>query len=343
MNRTVAGATPRLALALCLAAALVAATTTTPAHASKQPVPPTAVIEKIGIDQNLGAAVPLDLAFRDETGAPVRLGQYFSTGKPVLLALVYYRCPGLCTMTLNGMSRAFRPLPFTPGKEFEVVTVSIDPNESHTLAAEKKAEYLKQYGRPEAASGWHFLTGDAASIESLARTVGFRYLYEPNTNQYAHAAGIMLLTPDGKLSRYFYGLEYSTRDLRWGIVEASDGKVGTLADTINLLCYAYDPMSGKYGFAIMNALRFAAGFTVLALGGFVFFMHRRDRRLAAAGAGRFPPSPGTPGGGRGEGPASEISNSKSEISNLKSPQATASLNPQSAIRNPQSATEAPLP
>ena len=271
--------TLRNLLALCLAAAAVGAA---PSRAAAQPVAPAAVIEKAGIDQNLGGQVPLDLAFRDETGAPVRLGDYFSSGKPVLISLVYYRCPGLCTMTLNGMSRAFKPLPFTPGKEFEVVTVSIDPKESHTLAAEKKAEYLKQYGRPDAAAGWHFLTGDAASIESLASAVGFRYLYDATTDQYAHAAGIMLATPDGKLSRYFYGLEYSTRDLRWGIVEASEGKVGSLADTINLLCFAYDPMSGKYGFVVMNALRLGAIATMLALGGFVFFMHRRERRLAAA-------------------------------------------------------------
>jgi protein SCO1/2 len=191
-------------------------------------------------------------------------------------------------MTLNGMSKAFKPLTLSAGKEFEVVTVSIDPNETPSLAAEKKQQYLKQYGRPGAEKGWHFLTGDAASIKALADAVGFRFVYDPNTNQFAHAAAIMVATPAGTLSRYFYGLEYSSRDLRWGLVEASEGKVGTLADAVNLLCYAYDPMTGKYGVPIMRMIRAGGVLTVLGVGSLVFFMLRRERRLAAVPAAGAP-------------------------------------------------------
>src|SRR5687767_942126 len=176
------------------------------AFSRSEPMAPDSVVQNVSIEQKLGAQVSPDLEFRDETGAPVRLSKFLNTGKPVVLALVYYRCPGLCTMTLNGMSRAFKPLQFSAGKEFEVVTVSIDPKETPQLASEKKAEYLKQYGRSGAESGWHFLTGDEPAIRKLADTVGYRYVYDPNTNQYAHAAGIMVLTSDGRVARYFYGL-----------------------------------------------------------------------------------------------------------------------------------------
>jgi protein SCO1/2 len=252
----------------------------------------------VGIDQKLGNPVPLDLEFRDEAGAPVRLGQFFGGKKPVLLSLVYYRCPGLCTMTLNGMAAAFKPLKFSAGREFDVVTVSIDPKETPQLAAEKKAQYLKRYGRDGAEAGWHFLTGDEQAIRALAQSVGFRYVYHPQTDQYTHAAGIMLLTPGGKVARYFYGLEYSARDLRLAMVEASEEKIGTLADAVQLLCYQYDPMTGKYGVAIMRTIRTAGVLTVLGLGMFVFLMARRERRTALAPQ-TLPPSPGTPGEGMG--------------------------------------------
>ena len=250
-----------------------------------QPVPPATMTQNVGVDQKLNGQVPLDLQFRDEQGNPVKLGQYFGS-KPVVLALVYYRCPGLCTMTLNGMSKAFKPMQFSVGNEFEVVTVSIDPNETPALAAEKKEQYMKMYGREGAAKGWHFLTGDAAPIKALAEAVGFRYVYEPSTNQFAHAAAIMVATPAGKLSRYFYGLEYSSRDLRWGLVEASENKIGSLADAVNLLCYAYDPTTGKYGVPIMRMIRAGGVLTMLGIGSLVFFMLRRERRLAAQPAAR---------------------------------------------------------
>ena len=281
---------------VCFAAALLACAAG--ARASRTgPMAPDSVVRNVAIDQNLGAQVPLDLEFRDETGAPVRLGKYLGAGRPVVLSLVYYRCPGLCTMTLNGMSRAFKPLQFSAGREFEVVTVSIDPKETPALAAEKKAEYVSQYGRPGAAEGWHFLTGDGPAIKKLAETVGFRYLYDAATDQYAHSAGIMVLTPAGRVARYFYGLEYSSRDLRWGLVEASENRIGTVADSVNLLCYVYDPASGKYGVPVMRALRAGAILTLGTLAGFILLMLRRDRRaaVAPAPAGAPGPAPGAPG------------------------------------------------
>jgi protein SCO1/2 len=268
-------AVPLLALALALSAPR--------AGAAAAPLAPDSVVKNAAIDQKLDAQVPLDLTFRDEQGATVTLRQYFKSGRPVVLSLVYYRCPGLCTMTLNGMSKAFKPLQFSAGKEFEVVTVSIDPRETPQLASEKKAEYVKQYGRAGADKAWHFLTGDEPMIKRLADAVGFRYLYDESTNQFAHSAGIMVLTPAGRLARYFYGLEYSSRDLRWALVEASQGRIGTVSDTLNLLCYAYDPASGKYGVPIMRAVRAGAVLTLLTLGSFVYFMLRRDRRSAAGG------------------------------------------------------------
>jgi protein SCO1/2 len=268
-----------LALAACLLPLLWEA------RAVAQQMTPATMTQNVGVDQKLNGQVPLDLQFRDEQGNPVKLGQYFGS-KPVVLALVYYRCPGLCTMTLNGMSKAFKPMQFSVGNEFEVVTVSIDPNETPALAAEKKEQYMKMYGREGAAKGWHFLTGDAAPIKALAEAVGFRYVYEPSTNQFAHAAAIMVATPAGKLSRYFYGLEYSSRDLRWGLVEASENKIGSLADAVNLLCYAYDPTTGKYGVPIMRMIRAGGVLTMLGIGSLVFFMLRRERRLAAQPAAR---------------------------------------------------------
>jgi protein SCO1/2 len=260
------------------------------AHARSEAPAPATVVAQTGIDQKLGDPVPLDLEFRDESGATVRLGQYFGGKKPVLLSLVYYRCPGLCTMTLNGMASAFKPLKFTAGDEFEVVTVSIDPKETPQLAAEKKAQYLKRYGRPGAGAGWHFLTGDESSVRALAQSVGFRYVYHPQSDQYTHAAGIMLLTPGGKVARYFYGLEYSARDLRLAMVEASGEKIGTLADAVTLLCYQYDPTTGKYGVPIMRAIRTGGVMTVAALATFIFLMARRERRVALP-PGHVPPPP----------------------------------------------------
>jgi protein SCO1 len=236
------------------------------------------VTTRVGIDQKLASQVPLDAVFRDETGRTITLREYFHPNKPVVLALVYYECPMLCTMTLNGMSASFKPLNFSAGKEFEVVTISINPRETPQQAAAKKASYLKVYNRAGAENGWHFLTGDESQSKLVADAVGFRYFYDEKSKQYAHASGIMLLTPEGKVSRYFYGLEYSARDLRLGVVEASENKVGSLAEQVMLLCFHYDPMSGKYGFYVMGALRVGAVLLVLSLTTFILFSVRRDRR-----------------------------------------------------------------
>lgn len=235
------------------------------------------LLEKVGIDQKLNNQVPLDLAFRDENGRAVKLGDYFGR-KPVVLALVYYECPMLCTQVLNGAVGAFKTLNFTAGKEFDVVTVSFNPKDTTQLAAQKKTTYIAKYGRPEAASGWHFLTGEQPEIDALAQAVGFRYVYDEASDQYVHASAIMVLTPQGRLSKYFYGIEYPPRDLRMGLVEASDGKIGNPVDQVLLYCYHYDPSSGRYSMVVMNVLRLAGILTVVVIGGFVAVMLSRDRR-----------------------------------------------------------------
>jgi len=233
------------------------------------------LLQKVSFEQKLGAQVPLDLKFRDEYGNQIALGQYFHQ-KPVILSLVYFQCPMLCTQVLNGMVSSFLPLSFTAGKEFEVVTVSFDPRETPEMAAAKKQVYLSRYARPAAYDGWHFLTGDQASIDALAQAVGFHYAFDPKLNQFAHASGIMVLTPEGKLAQYYYGIEYSPRDLRLGLVEASRNKIGTLVDEVLLYCYHYDPSTGRYGAIALRMLRLGGAATVLLLGGFMVLMWRRD-------------------------------------------------------------------
>ena len=234
-------------------------------------------LKNVGIDQKLNAQLPLDTQFRDETGRTVKLGDYFGK-KPVVLALVYYTCPMLCTQILNGMEHALRVLSFDPGKEFEVVTVSFDARETPPIAAAKKAAYLKDFGRPETANGWHFLTGDLKSIKALTGAVGFRYVFDVHTDQFAHASAIYVVTPEGKMSRYFYGIEYSAKDIRLGLIEAAKNKIGNPVDQILLFCYHYDASTGKYTPIAMNFLRLAGGATVLLLGGFVFIMLRRESK-----------------------------------------------------------------
>ena len=231
-------------------------------------------LKGIGIDQNLNAQLDLSLPFHDESGATVPLGRYFH-GKPVVMAFVYYRCPMLCTLVMNGMLRAARAVSLNAGQDYEIVAISIDPAETPDLAAEKKAVYLERYRRQGAENGWHFLTGDLSSIAAAARVAGFRYRYDPASKQFAHASGIMVLTPDGRFSRYFYGLEYSARDLRLALVEASAERIGTPVDEILLYCLHYDPRSGKYGLVVMNALRLGGAATLLAMGLFWLFMYRR--------------------------------------------------------------------
>jgi protein SCO1 len=230
----------------------------------------------VGIDQKLGGRIPLDLNFRDETGATVTLGKFFS-GKPVILALVYYECPMLCTQVLNGMVRSLKEVRFEAGKDFQVVVVSINPRETPGLAQSKKQIYAGLYLRPGGENGFHFLTGQDSSIAPLAKAAGFRYAYDPETDQFAHASAIMVLTPDGTISRYFYGIHYPARDLRLGLVEAADGKIGTPMDQILLFCYHYDPATGKYGVAILNVVRVACLATLFGLAGFILIMFRQER------------------------------------------------------------------
>jgi protein SCO1/2 len=221
----------------------------------------------VKIEQKLNQQLPLDLVFTDENGQQVKLGQYFGK-KPVVLALVYYDCPMLCTQVLNGMVTSFRVLPFQVGNEFDVVTVSFDPRETSALAAAKKkmyVDYLPEKMRANASSGWHFLTGDQANIAQLTDAVGFRYHYDEATKQFAHASAIMLTTPQGKLSRYFYGIEYAPRDLRLGLIESSQNKIGSPAEQLLLYCYHYDPATGKYGLAIMRVMRIAGVLTILGI------------------------------------------------------------------------------
>jgi protein SCO1/2 len=236
----------------------------------------------VGIDQKLGAALPLDLPFRDDQGRDVRLGDCFG-GKPVVLALVYYECPMLCTLVLNGLVSGLDVVSLTAGSDFDVVAVSIDPDETPGLAAAKKREYVARYGRAGSDRGWHFLTGSEAAIRDLAAAAGFRYRYDAATGQYAHAAGIMVATPEGKLARYFYGVEYPPRDLRLGLVEASAGRIGTVVDQLLLFCYQYDPATGTYGAAAFGLLRAGGALTVLALGAYLAAMWRREVRRARAG------------------------------------------------------------
>lgn len=238
------------------------------------------VLEKVGIDQRLGEFVPLDLKFKDEQGREVQLGQYFHQKRPVVLALVYYDCPMLCNQVLNGMTSALGVLKFNTGQEFDVVAVSFDPRETPELAAAKRDVYLNRYKRPGADKGWHFLTGSQESITALTQAVGFHYVWDEQTSQFAHGSGLMLLTPEGKLAQYYYGIEYSPKDMRLGIIEASQEKIGTVVDQMLLYCYHYDPTTGKYGLIAMRAMRIGGALTVLALGTFMLVSFRREMKVA---------------------------------------------------------------
>ena len=233
-------------------------------------------LENVGIEQHLDAQVPADLVFTDDAGRNVKLGDYFGT-KPTLLSLVYYDCTMLCGETLAGITGALRLVKFDAGQEFQVVTVSFNPRETPEIAAAKKKDYLKRYGRPGTENGWHFLTGSQQSIDALTKAVGFQYQYDPKTEQYAHATAIMVLTPQGRISRYFYGVDFPPKDLRMGLVEASAGKIGNAVDQVLLYCYHYDPASGKYGAVITNILRLVAAATIVLLGGMLFILIKLDK------------------------------------------------------------------
>jgi protein SCO1/2 len=242
--------------------------------------PPASVrppyLQNVGIEQHLDGQIPPDLAFVDDTGRPVKLGDYFGK-KPLILNLVYYNCTMLCGEALAGLTGAMKMVKFDVGKEFEVVTVSFNPKETPEIAAAKKKDYLARYGRPGAASGWHFLTGPPDSINALTKAVGFQYQYDPKSNQYAHVTAIMVLTPQGRISRYFYGVDFPPKDLRLGLIEASQGKIGNAVDQVLLYCYHYDPATGKYGAIVNNILRLGAGLTIMLLGGLLFLLFRLEK------------------------------------------------------------------
>jgi protein SCO1 len=267
-----------------LSAAVLGASLLLPVAARAQmgPVPPPpmqatpGVLQEIGWDQKLGDRLPLDATFRDETGKEVRLGDYFGT-KPVVLSLVYYQCPMLCTLSLNGLAGALEVLSFVPGQEFEVVTVSFDPKEGPVLAAAKKKAYMARYKRSEAERGWHFLTGSKESVDALTKAVGFRYVWDADTKQFAHPAGMLVATPEGRVSHYLFGVEYSPKDLRLALVDAAGGKIGNTVDQVLLFCYQYDPKTGRYSASILSVLRLLAVATVLAIGGFILTTSMRRR------------------------------------------------------------------
>lgn len=241
-----------------------------------QPYGRPPALRNIGLDQRLGAQVPLDTAFTDEQGHSVFLRDLLH-GRPVVLSLVYYRCPMLCNLVLNAELHAMRNIALKLGTNYDAISISIDPAETPQLALDKKATYMDRFGSPQAAESWHFLTGAEEQIRAVAGSVGFRYAWDPLTQQWAHASGIMVLTPEGKVARYLYGITYPNQDLRLALVEASARRIGSPVDTLLLMCFHYDPTRGRYGFAILNTLRVAGSATALCLGAFVFMMVRRER------------------------------------------------------------------
>ena len=247
-------------------------------------------LSNVGIEQRLDQQVPLDLQFKDETGKTVQLGDYFKSGRPVLLNLVYYTCPMLCGEELAGEASALGVLRFTPGNEYEVVSVSFNPDETPKDAAEKKQVYIARMNEhlehKTNGEGWHFLTGQQSEIKQLADAVGFHYRRDPRTGQFIHAAGIMIVTPAGKIAQYYYGVEFSPKDIRLGLIEASRDKIGTLVDQVTLYCYHYDPKTGRYGAVVTNMMRLAGAATMLILGGFLVVMFKRESNGGKNGTGR---------------------------------------------------------
>jgi len=246
-------------------------------------------LTNVGLEQRLNAQVPADLAFRDETGKPVKLGEYFGK-RPLILSLVYFRCPMLCNEVLAGVEGSLKAISFNPGQDFDVLTVSFDPKDTPESATEKKAEMLKHYKRDGAAGGWHFLTGSQESIDALTKAVGFQYQYDNTTDQFAHTTGLMILTPDGKVAQYYYGVNFPPRDVRLGLIQASQGKIGTLADQVLLYCYHYDPKTGKYSAIINRIIQLGGGLTILSIGAVVLVLLRRgsDSELrGTAGRSRY--------------------------------------------------------
>jgi protein SCO1/2 len=231
-------------------------------------------LKNVGIEQHLNQQLPLDLSFRDETGKTVQLGDYFGK-KPVILSMVYYRCPMLCSEVLAGLTGSLRALRFDAGNQFNVLTVSFDPKDTPETATQKKAIALKSYKRPGAAEGWHFLTGSQPSIDALTKAVGFQYEYDPKTDQFAHTTAVMIVTPEGKISQYYFGIEYPPTDMRLGLIQASQNQIGTLVDQLILYCYHYDPQSGKYGAIVSHILQLGGGLTIVSIGILLTVLIRR--------------------------------------------------------------------
>jgi len=259
-----------------------------------------AAVHGVGITQRMNQQVPPDLTFRDETGNTVKLGDYFGK-KPIVLSLVYFNCPFMCTEVLNGELRALQGVSLKLGADYEAVTVSFDPKDGPPQAALKNRIYTGLYERPTASGGWHFLTGDQTSIQALTDAVGFSYIYDQASGQFAHATALMILTPEGRVSRYFYGVQYPPRDVRLGLVEASDGKIGSPTDAALLLCYHYDPMTGKYGLVISNVIRIAGAVTLLILGTLLFILFRRENYGLDSPRGVPPTATGNLRGAAGSG------------------------------------------
>ncbi len=262
-------------------AALMMGATVASAQVQDNTLPPA--LEGVAFEQRLGSDLPLDARFVDATGKAIRLGELFGD-RPAVLALVYYECPMLCNLVLNGLVASLRAVDFDPGREFDVVAVSFDPREDPDLAAAKRAGYVESYGREGTEAGWHFLTGDAEAIRRLTEAVGFRYNFDEESGEFAHSAGVVLATADGRVARYFFGVEYPPRDLRLGLVEASDNRIGSVVDQVLLYCFHYDAVSGRYSFATLTAVRIGGVLTVAVLLGFMITMLRRERAGTAAPA-----------------------------------------------------------
>ena len=248
------------------------------------------VLKDVGIDQLLNQQVPLDLEFKDETGRTVKLQEYFGTNKPIILSLVYYDCPQLCSLTLNGLMNVLKTLPMKAGKDFISLTVSFDPKEKPELAAEKRKTYLEKLANPELNDGWHFLTGDEQNTLALTKSVGFRFVWDPVSKQYAHTSALIVITPQGKISRYFYPSDvlsnFEPRDIRFGVLDASNGKVGSLADQVILYCYQYDPNRGTYGLVLMRIMRVFAVITIITLAALILYLRHKTKQKEAAWAAR---------------------------------------------------------
>jgi protein SCO1/2 len=261
---------------------LYAPKTYDPSQAGTSSGLPTA-LKTVGIEQKLNEQVPLDAEFKDENGKVVKLSDYFGKGRPVLLALVYYECPMLCNEVLNGVTGSLKGISFDAGKEFDVVAISFDAreNDKPDLAKNKKASYLNRYGRGNTENGWHFLTGTQSEIDKVTNAVGFNYKFDEASNQFAHAGGIMIITPDGKVSRYLYGIDYAPKDLKFALMDSGEGNIGNPVEQLYLYCFHYNPATGKYGLEILSVMRLMAVATVLGLGGMLFVFWRRERKKSA--------------------------------------------------------------